>query len=363
MFPSEEFTRRVEKLRRAMRREHVHAAVIINPINRLYFTGFESSSGVLLVALDEETEFYTDFRYAEMARKQLSFARTRDLASFPKRLNSLAEKGRVERAGFEGSITTDQFDHLRNNADKVKEWTKIEGLIQRLRAIKSPRERELIRQAVRLGDKVFESALSEFKSGMSEWEMRRILRFWVDRLGAEGESFDCIISVGANSSQPHAHVTDKVLRRNQPLLIDMGVRLNHYCSDMTRTVFFGKASDKMREVYEIVLAAQNKAIQAVRAGKKCRDIDAVARRHIEKAGYGPRFGHGLGHGVGLEIHEAPRLAPIAGDTILETGMVVTVEPGVYLPGIGGVRIENMVIVQKDGCEDLTGSPKQFLEIQ
>jgi Xaa-Pro aminopeptidase len=216
-----------------------------------------------------------------------------------------------------------------------------------------------MRRAVGLGDEVFRRTVGEIRPGMTEWNIRRVLRRWIDDLDAGQESFDCIVSAGSNASKPHAQVTRRVWGVRQPLLIDMGVRLDNYCSDLTRMVFAAEPSPRMREIYGIVLTAQRRAIEAVRPGRTGREVDAAARRYIEKRGFGKCFGHGLGHGLGLEIHEAPTLNRWS-RCVLQPGMVMTIEPGIYLPGIGGVRIEDVVLVTRDGCEILTGMAKDLL---
>ena len=352
-----EFAKRVERLARRAARRKLDALVVLTEVNRLYLTGFHSSNAVLIVSPKGEALFYTDFRYLEMARKGVASARVRRMKGLTD-LAPLAKRSKWRRVGYEGSISTTQLDSVRKTWPGVEDWVESEDLIGGLRVVKSRAEQAAIRRAVRLGDEVFRRTLEEVRPGMTEWDVRRVLRGWVDRLDAEGESFDCIVSAGSNGSKPHARVTRRVLRRGQPLLIDMGVRLGDYCSDMTRTVFLGEPSAKMREIYGVVLEAQQRALRAIRAGRTCKEIDAVARDYIAKRGYGSRFGHGLGHGVGLAIHEAPSLGAKS-ETALRPGMVVTVEPGVYLPGIGGVRIEDMVIVRREGCENLTRTPKEL----
>ncbi len=361
MFPSDEYTRRITRLQKSMRRQKVQMALVYTPVNRLYFTGFASTVGLLAIPQEGDALFFTDFRYGEMARKQIDFARVLDSSKMYDRLNRMIKKAGVEKVGYEGSISKERFDFYEQKLEGFDAFVNVEGEIRKLRAIKSRREQQRIREAVRLGDQVFENTLLEIRPGMTEWDIRRILRGWIDRLDAQGESFDCIVSIGANASQPHAHVTKKVLRHGQLLLIDMGIRLNDYCSDLTRTVFVGKPSAKMSEVYKVVLAAQKKALKNLRAGKTGAEIDAIARDYITDAGYDKKFGHGLGHGVGLEIHEAPTVSSV-NEEPLKPGMVVTIEPGIYLPGIGGVRIEDMAIVRKDGCENLTTSPKELRSI-
>ena len=333
--------------------------VVCDPVNRLYLTGLRSTAGMLVILPGAEPIFLTDFRYLEMARKVVEGARVQRMDSLPDQLGSLARRLKWKTVGFEGSLSMQQWRALREAMPGVKDWVESEGLVLKQRARKSRAEQKAIARSVALCDEVFRQTVGDIEPGMTEWEIRRTLRSWVDHLDADQESFDCIISAGANASKPHAHVTREVWKSDQSLLIDMGVRLNGYCSDMTRMVFASRPPAKLRAIYDVVLAAQLMGIAAVRAGRKGREVDAVARNYIEKKGYGKYFGHGLGHGVGLEIHEGPRLNQES-DTVLEAGMVVTVEPGIYLPGVGGVRIEDVVIVREDGCEVLTKTTKEMI---
>jgi Xaa-Pro aminopeptidase len=353
----DECERRLEQFTRLVAKAKFDAFVVFTEINRLYLTGLKSG-GVLVVQPGAKPQLFCDSLYIEMARQQVHFADVHLLRNFPKQVGGLAKKMKWKTVAYEGSINTFRYQSLREAMPKVEKWVESEGMLRDLRAIKSPSEQNAIRRAVHLADRVLMDTMEKVEPGMREWDVRRELLTRIIQSGAEGESFDAIIAAGSNASKPHADVTQRVLRPNQILLIDMGVRLQHYCSDMTRTFFFGKPSPKMHDLYKVVLEAQLKAIRAIRAGRTGGDIDHVARRVIEKAGYGPKFCHSLGHGIGLEVHEGPGLGA-RNQTVLEPGMVVTVEPGIYLPGVGGVRIEDIVIVRKDGCEVLTTTPKEL----
>ncbi len=356
-----DYPKRLKKLEKALAKGHVDAMLVMTPVNRFYLTGFRSTMGLIVIELGRDLQLLVDSRYYEMASKEVPEAKVVRVTNTAKDLARMAKRRKWKRVGFEGQITTRDLAMFQSALPEVKEWSDTGTVLEELRQIKSRREQGILRRAAHLGDEVFARTLASVEQGMSEWDIRRELRYWVDELDAQGESFDCIVSVGNNSSKPHAHVTDRVLRGDQPLLIDMGVVLDGYCSDMTRTVFFGKASKKMREVYRIVLDAQVKACDAARSGITCGELDSVARKHITKAGYGEKFSHGLGHGIGIEIHEAPTLRKGV-NTVLKPGMVVSIEPGIYLPGIGGVRVEDVVIIRRDGCENLTQTPKELLEI-
>lgn len=355
-----EYVRRAKRLREKVCRARLDALIVVTPVNRRYITGFSSSNGVLLVLPDKNPVFLTDFRYLEMARKDIVGCVVRPLESLAKDLPSIS-RGRWKTVGFEGMVSVAMLERMQAALPEAKDWQRSGHLLAELRSVKSRCEQAALRRAVALGDAVYLNTIAEVRPGMTEWDIRRVLRGHLDRLDAEGESFDCIVSIGSNASKPHAQVTGKILRKNQSLLIDMGVRLGGYCSDLTRCAFTGPPSPKMAEIYQVVLDAQQAALAKVAAGITGREVDRVARRVIERAGYGVYFGHGLGHGVGLEIHEEPRLGKQS-DTVLKPGMVVTIEPGIYLPGVGGVRIEDMIIVRSKGCENLTTVPKDTIRL-
>ena len=229
-----------------------------------------------------------------------------------------------------------------------------------LRQVKTREEQEILRQAEAIGDRAYAKVLPHLRPGISEKQVAAWLEFYMKEEGAEGFSFDTIAASGEHSAMPHAVPTDKVLAEGDFLTMDFGCLYRGYCSDMTRTVVIGQASDKQREIYETVLRAQETALQGIRPGMTGKEIDALARDVIVDAGYGECFGHALGHSVGLEIHECPNFSTKE-KTVIQPGMVITVEPGIYVEGIGGVRIEDVVIITEDGCENITHSPKQLLE--
>ena len=254
-----------------------------------------------------------------------------------------------------------EFAALQRALPEVKQWIPLAGRVDRLRRIKTPEEIGYMRRAEEIGDEAFEALLPLLKPGMTELEAAAELEYQMKKRGAEGFSFDTIMASGIHSSMPHAIPSGKKLEAGDFITMDFGCTYQGYCSDMTRTVVMGKADEKQKEMYGIVLRAQRAALELIRAGLPGSRVDREAREIIEKAGYGDCFGHGLGHSVGLYIHEEPRLSP-SDDTILEPGMIETVEPGIYVPGFGGVRIEDMVAVTEDGCENLTRSPKELLEL-
>lgn len=352
-----EYTARLASLKRRMQKARIDALIIEDPYNRVYLTGFPSDNGLLCVTLSGETVFYTDFRYLETARNTLTFLRCAPMR-VPSRYQSFARvaaRAGWRRVGYDGAGTTAFLERVKQDFPGVREWVSGREMIQSLRAVKSLREQAIIRNAVRMGDLVFAQALESIRPGMTEWGIRVLIRRLMDEV-SQGESFDTIVCAGSNASRCHHHPSMRVLRRGQELLMDMGVKVDAYCSDMTRVVFLGPPSSRVAEIYKIVLEANQRAIAGLRAGDTCCEADSRARKVIEKAGYGRYFGHGLGHGVGLEIHEPVSLGKNSKETLLP-GMVVTIEPGIYLPGVGGVRIEDVVIVRERGCEVLTATPK------
>jgi Xaa-Pro aminopeptidase len=239
----------------------------------------------------------------------------------------------------------------------VTEWEDIDPLILAQRAVKSPREQRVLRRAITANDALLAALLPQLRAGLSEWEIRNLIRREADRFG-QGEAFDTIACVGANAAECHHVAGDEVLGPGQPLLLDFGVKLDHYCADMTRCLSPQRPDTRYRKLFRLVLEANRRVIAAIRPGMTGREVDDVARNHIVQAGYGAAFGHGLGHGLGLEVHEAPSFSPRS-EEVIRPGMVVTVEPGIYLSGKVGIRIEDVVLITRDGCEVLTRSPHEL----
>jgi Xaa-Pro aminopeptidase len=333
------------------------ALLVATDVNRYYLTGLETSNGLFLSERGQPPAFYTDFRYLVMAKGRLTFMPSKKIwrpADEPAVLAGMGAAWR--RVGYEGSLSAARFNKLKEALPKV-EWVDVGPELAVLRSVKSRAEQRVIRAAVAANDRLFAAALRQAVPGMTEWEIRLAVRREADRLG-QGEAFDTIACVGRNAAECHHHPDETALKQGQLLLLDLGVRVDHYCSDMTRTVFLGKPPPALRDVHRIVLEANRKAVRAIRPGRRCDEIDAVARGHIEKAGYGDHFGHGLGHSLGLEIHESPNFASTC-KTVLKPGMVLTVEPGIYLPGRLGVRIEDVILVTRDGCEVLSQTPREL----
>ena len=281
--------------------------------------------------------------------------------SYEKLLSNLMEEDGVEKVGFEDQhIGYAEYERWTRQIPG-KTWIEMGESLNDLRMIKEQWELDCLEKAESIGDAAFSHILNVIKPGMTELAIAAELEYFMKQNGASGTSFDTIIASGLNSAMPHAIPSDKKIEEGDFVTMDFGCKYNGYCSDMTRTIVVGKASEKQREIYSIVLEAQLAALDALRPGLTGQEVDKVARDIIEKAGYGAYFGHGLGHSVGLFIHESPRLSP-KGMTLMQENMIQTVEPGIYLPGFGGVRIEDMVVVTADGHKNFAHSKKELIEL-
>ncbi|MCW2277319.1 M24 family metallopeptidase [Heliophilum fasciatum] len=353
---------RLERLRAAWD-EGVDAYLITQPQNRRYLSGFTGSDGALLVTRDQAL-VVTDFRYWDQVRAECAgWQLVEQRGAWKECLADLISEQGWSRVALEADVVTLRQKQLWQQAvDPAVQWVEKVGTVEALRAIKDEAEQAAIARAVELADRGFDYLLGFLRPGVTEREVAIELEFFLRRQGAQGISFDFIVASGARGALPHGVASNKVLAEGDMVTFDYGCVLDGYCSDTTRTVVLGSASPEQRRVYSTVLEAQLAALAGIRAGVTGQAVDRLARDVIERAGYGERFGHGTGHGVGLVVHEAPRLSPLSSDT-LESGQVVTVEPGIYLPGWGGVRIEDMVIVRDGGCMILTQAPKELMEIR
>ena len=351
--------KRVQEL---LKKLSVGAVLISNGNNMRYISGFAGETGYVYISEDRHA-IVTDFRYtiqAEMEAEGYEII-TIGNGGYEEALNDLLKIDTINRLGFEAE------DMLFATYNKLKEKLAVQELvplgneITAMRRIKTPRELEYIKQAEAIGDQVFTEILGFIKPGMTELEVAARIEYLLKVKGAQGCSFPAIVASGVNSSMPHAVPSSKKIEVGDFLTMDFGCVYEGYCSDMTRTIVIGKASQKQKEVYETVLKAQLAALDFLKAGVKGKEVDKVARDIIYSAGYEGCFGHGLGHSVGLHIHENPRLSMLEEGTI-EAGMTETVEPGIYIKGFGGVRIEDLVVVTEDGCENFTFSNKNLIEL-
>ena len=341
------------------------AALIISNENRRYFTDFVSSLGYLLVT-NKEAYLLVDSRYEEAARAQAQNCTVVPFRKLSETLTELISQNGVKSILLEGSAFTI------NSAAVIEKYIKQAGaealcsdeldtVIGKMRITKTSEEIEKIRKAQRLTENAFCETLKLIKEGVSERELALELEFRMRRAGADGVSFDLIVLTGARTSMPHGVPGEAKVKNGDFILFDIGATSEGYHSDMTRTVAFGKTDGTQKRIYETVLQAQKNALAVVKEGVTCGAVDEAARNYIYSAGYEGCFGHSTGHGVGLEIHEAPSVSPES-DVVLRSGMVITVEPGIYIPGKCGVRIEDMAVVTADGCIDLAALPKDLIEL-
>ena len=358
--PENPFGDRLAAFAARLRRRNISIAMVFGETNQRGLAGFGCDNGILCV--DSFLSFpkplyFTDFRYIPAVKREAPWLKVYDISKFNVR-DFVPAKGAF-KVGFEGSIPASRYIELQKAFGKRAKFVDIANDVLMLRAVKTPAEIAKLAAAEALNDKIWGQALKEFKPGMTEKDMQRIIRAWMNALG-DGEAFETIVCVGANAAECHHVPDDTMWRKGEPLLVDMGVKLDGYCSDMTRCIRSrepGMRGAKYNEIYDLVLAANRAAIDAVKPGITGKKLDSVARKIISRAGFGKYFGHALGHGVGLYIHELP-VASKRSDTVLKPGMLVTIEPGVYIEGELGVRIEDLVLVTKDGCEVLSSSAKQ-----
>jgi Xaa-Pro aminopeptidase len=353
-FSAAECRGRCERLMAALRRKGLDGALVRTPMARLYYSGFAASNGMLAVDARGGPLLLTDFRYLIAARRALGWMPCGDCGRGDEAKRILRRATRSwRRAGFEGALTVAAHTAQQQALPRIAEWTDVDSLITRQRAIKSPAEQAALRRAIRANDRLFERVLRGVRPGQTERDIRKAVRREADMLG-DGDAFDPVVCVGANGAECHHVPGDDPWLPGQPLLLDAGLKLGGYCSDLTRTVCCGRPSARFREIHALVARAQRAAIRRLKPGMTGAEVDALARDVIDRAGHGAAFGHSLGHGIGLEVHEAPAFAASC-KTVIRPGMVVTVEPGIYLPGELGVRIEDVVLITPTGCEVLSGA--------
>ncbi|HEX9711592.1 MAG TPA: Xaa-Pro peptidase family protein [Actinomycetota bacterium] len=358
---------RRETLRERLDGLAVDALLVTKPVNVRYLTGFSGSNGQVVIGAEEV--FMTDPRYEEQSSREVPEMRREIYFTNPKQIGEsggmygalrdvLAGIG-VARIGVEaGHMTLATAATIREKVPGV-ELVETTDEVEQQRRVKDEAEVEALRTACSFADRALAELLGELREGLSEIEVAAFLEDRMRRAGSEGLSFDTIAAFGEQAAEPHHRPTTRELRSGDLIKLDFGATFGGYHSDMTRTIAFGEPNAEMTEVYELVRASQQAGVDAVRAGATCGDVDAAARGYLNDRGHD--FGHGTGHGVGLEVHEAPPVRSGATD-VLVPGMAITVEPGIYLPGVGGVRIEDSVIVREDGCDILTASPKELVKV-
>lgn len=349
--------RRVERLRLIMKERGYPAVLITKPENRYYLSGFTGSTAYLIITQDQ-AQLLTDFRYVEQATKEVPLYKVvRGERSLIEKLKDLVKD--FEALAFEaGDISYSSYQEFKEAFQGV-DLVPTQGLVEEMRLLKDEEELSYLREAVKRSDDAFTHILSFLKPGVEEREIALELEYFMKREGAQRIPFGIIVASGERGSLPHGLASHKKLEEGDLITMDFGSCSNGYFSDMTRTVALSPISSKQREIYQLVLKAQSQAIDAARAGLTGEELDQIARQIIEEASMGQYFGHGLGHGVGLEIHEGPRLGQTSQD-LLQERMVVTIEPGIYIPDLGGVRIEDMIVIEREGREVLTESKKELI---
>jgi Xaa-Pro aminopeptidase len=341
--------------------KEVEALVVSSPANVRYLSGFAGSNGLMLITPTEQ-HFFTDPRYATVAQNTITCKVHVSKTLLIKAAAGIIKRKRLRKIGFEPSwMTVAQSETFTKNLPKNVTLTGVSGLVEELRAVKSLEEIALIRRSVNVNSEAYRRTMKRVRLGHSEQQIAAELEYQMRVLGAEKPSFDTIVAAGIRSALPHAQPTSQKLLGNELLLIDMGASVDGYASDMTRVVYLGDAPKKVREMYNAVLEAQLAGIQAVRPGVTAAKVDQAARDVLKSHDLDKTFIHSTGHGLGLEIHEAPKLAKKE-KTKLKAGMVITIEPGAYVEGFGGVRIEDTVLVTEDGCEVLTPTTKEFINL-
>ena len=339
------------------------ALLVTSEPNRFYLTAFASSDGFVFVSKNVAV-FLIDFRYVEKAKNTVTSCEVRLSTKPTQEIADLCRDSQIKTLYVETeSLSIQSYEKWKASLPGVTVTTdsKMNELLLDLRSVKSEEELRNIQAAQDLTDETFSYILEKIEAGRTERDVMLEMEFFMRKLGSEGVSFDFIVVSGKNSSLPHGVPTDKKIERGDFLTMDFGAVVNGYHSDMTRTVAIGAVTDEQRFIYDTVLQAQLKAIDAVKPGAVCKDVDKIARDLIDAAGYEHCFGHGLGHSVGVEIHEMPAFNPRC-DTVLKPGVVMTVEPGIYLEDRYGVRIEDMVYVTESGCINLTKSPKELINL-
>jgi Xaa-Pro aminopeptidase len=349
---------KIESLRNQFQDKNVDGILITSGYNRRYMTGFTGTAGVAILSA-EQAVFITDFRYVEQATKQLEgYEVVQHKASLLDEIANQVERLGIKKLGFEEDHVS--FSTFRSYREAIKaDLVPLSGVIEKLRLIKTDSEIKILKEAAEIADAAFTHILTFIRPGKTELEVSNELEFFMRKQGAASSSFDIIVASGYRSALPHGVASEKVIETGDFVTLDFGAYYKGYCSDITRTLAVGQPSDELKNIYNTVLEAQLRGMAGIKPGMTGKEADALTRDYITEKGYGEYFGHSTGHGIGLEVHEGPGLS-VKSDMKLEPGMVVTVEPGIYIAGLGGVRIEDDTVVTKGGNESLTHSTKELI---
>ncbi|OJF94306.1 Xaa-Pro peptidase family protein [Alkalibacterium sp. 20] len=351
---------RVEVIQQKMKKQKVEALLITSPYNLRYASGFTGSTGLSVVTQDK-AYFVTDFRYSEQAAEQaVGFEIIKNTGPIYDEVETIVEKEAIKVLSFEKDfVTYSTFEKINDLLDCELEPSS--GLLESLREIKDEKEMATIQQAIKITEYAFEEILGFIKPGVTEIEVANKLDFMMREKGATGVSFDTIVASGKRSAMPHGVASDKKIEQGDMITIDFGCYYKGYVSDMTRTISLGDPGEELKKIHQIVLDAQLKVNERAKAGVTGKELDAVARDYITEKGYGEAFGHSTGHGIGLEVHETPGISYRNEKSLVE-GNVITNEPGIYLPGLGGVRIEDDLVITKDGSRNLMTVTKELIQL-
>ncbi|MBS2969601.1 aminopeptidase P family protein [Metabacillus sp. KIGAM252] len=349
----------LEKLRNSFKSSEIDGMLITSEYNRRYMTGFTGSAGLAIIS-ESKAVFITDFRYVEQAGKQAQgYEIIQHTGSIIEEAAEQAKKMGITKLGFEQDhITFAAYQQYQKAMNGIT-LAPVSGAVEKLRLIKSPAEIKILKEAAEIADAAYSHILHFVRPGLKEIDVSNELEFFMRKNGAASSSFDIIVASGFRSALPHGTASEKEIETGDFVTLDFGAYYKGYCSDITRTFAVGEPSDKLKEIYSVVLEAQLRGMNGIKAGITGKEADALTRDYIAEKGYGEYFGHSTGHGLGMEVHEGPALSSRS-ETVLESGMVVTVEPGIYIAGLGGVRIEDDTVVTENGNEALTSSPKELI---
>ncbi|KYG30966.1 M24 family metallopeptidase [Alkalihalobacillus trypoxylicola] len=350
---------RINKLREKLAEKQLDGLIISSSINRRYISGFTGSAGMVLIT-QESALFITDFRYVEQAKEQAAdFDIIQHKGPIIEELATQIKQLGLAKVGFEKDhVVYTMFESFQKQIENST-LIPVTGMIEALRMYKEPAEVELMKQAGKIADAAFEHILTYIKPGVKEIDVSNELEFFMRKQGAISSSFDIIVASGHRSALPHGVASDKEIQTGELVTLDFGAYYKGYCSDITRTVAVGEVSEQLKEIYETVYQAQQLGVKNIVAGLTGKEADAITRDYITEKGFGEYFGHSTGHGLGMEVHEGPGLS-VKSDIVLKPGMVVTVEPGIYIPSIGGTRIEDDILITEEGNESFNFSNKELI---
>ncbi|MEJ7172995.1 Xaa-Pro peptidase family protein [Staphylococcus caprae] len=351
---------KLEQVHEILNHKRLDAMIVLSDFNRRYLSGFTGTSGALIIT-HNKNYLVTDFRYIEQATKQApEFEIINRQNGLITEIKNILEQAQLSNIGFEGhQISYDTYVELNKGMITL---ISISDSIDKIREVKSEEEIKLIRKAAEIVDKTYDYILTVVKVGMSEREIKALLESKMLELGADGPSFDTIVASGYRGALPHGVASDKLIEKGDMITLDFGAYYRGYCSDITRTFAIGEPDPKMKEIYNIVLSSQIKAIDEIRPGMTVQEADALSRDYIDAHGYGQEFGHSLGHGIGLDIHEGPLLSKNSTGE-LQVNNCVTIEPGIYVDGLGGVRIEDDILITENGCDVFTKCTKDLIILE